>query len=271
MADLDEIMSGREDASVQTEAPAVEQSTEERARDENGRFAANQQQQEDQQVQPAETQTEQRPPEGFVPIQALDARLAKERERHDAAMRQQSEQFQQMLQHFQQPPRQPEAPQPPPDWWENPDAAVEHRLEQRLSPLQQQEHQRATRLNRLEARMEHGEAAIEAENAFNAAVRAGQIDPREHQRIQGSENPFAEAVIWHKQQAASQKYGADPEAYINAEIERRLAERQSPTQQTQPQQQLVMPSSFAGARNAGSSSPPAFTGPRPLSEIMHGR
>lgn len=276
MADLDEIMSGREDASVHTETPVVEQSTEGQSRDEQGRFAASQQEPTEPQAVEPQTTTEQRPPEGFIPIQALDARLAKERERSEAAMRQQAEQFQQMLAQYQQPQRQPEAPKPVPDFFENPDAAVDYRLNQAMQPVQQGQQAIVENFSRMMASDKHGEEAVNtALSELTSRVRANPQGMQfEYQRIMASPHPYGELVKWHKAQTALSTYGDDPTAYrekLRAELlaEMQGGQQQQTTQQTQPQQ--VMPTSFATARNAGSSSPPAYTGPRPLSDIMGGR
>lgn len=270
MADLDEIMSGRENTSEQTEAPA--QVTEQPApredgRDEQGRFAS---QQPAEPAAPVETQ-EQRPPDGFIPIQALDARLAKLQERHDAALRERDQSWQRQLEALRA-PQQPVEPVKQPDFYENPDAAVDFRLKQAMEPVQQSQEAMREGFSRMMATDKFGEEAVNAavaelENRARLNPQAVKFD---YQRIMSSTHPYGELVKWHKAQSALSTYGDDPTAYrekLRAEI---MAEMQGGQQQAAPQAQAapVMPTSFAGARSAGPSSAPAFSGPRPLSEIM---
>lgn len=272
MADLDDIMSGRGDTSEQTETPAVEQSTEGQSRDEQGRFAAKQEEQPEPQTQAVESQqsTEQRPPDGFIPIQALDARLAKERERHDAALRERDLSWQRQLEALRA-PQKPVEPVKPPDFYENPDAAVDYRLKQALDPLQNTQQSIVENFSRMMASDKFGEEAVNAAYAeLESKVNANPQSMRfEYQRIMSSPHPYGELVKWHKAQSALSTYGDDPNAYrekLRAEI---MAEIQAgQQQQAQGNPPPVMPTSFAGARNAGTSTTPAFSGPRPLSEIM---
>ncbi len=267
MADLDEIMSGSGGDSATEQQPAheTEQAARDDGRDEHGRFASQ---------QPAEQQPatqEQRPPEGYVPIQALDARLAKERERYETQLQQRDMQIQQYLRQQAKPP---EAPKPPPDIFENPDAAIDYRLQQAMQPVQQGQQNIVENFSRMMASDKHGEEAVNAayaemQNRMQSNPRGAQFD---YQRIMASPHPYGELVKWHKSQAALSTYGDDPTAYrekLRAEL---MAEMQGGQQQApQTQQPPVMPTSFAGARNAGPSTAPAFSGPRPLSEIMGGR
>jgi hypothetical protein len=268
MADLDTIMSERgNDSAPEQEATHVEQpQTRDDGRDEQGRFAS---QQPAPEAPPTESQ-EQRPPDGFIPIQALDARLAKQQERYEAMLRERDAQFQRQLQAF-QPQQPPAAPKPPPDQFEDFGGAVNYQVQpqirEAINPLQEQLMFNA----RLAAQALHGEEKFNAAvSAFDDAAATGRIDPRDYQRVRNSPNPFHEAVQWHKRESALKTYGDDPEAAINAEVERRLAARtqQPPASQAAPP---VMPTSFAGTRNAGPASAPAYGGPRPLSDIMGGR
>jgi hypothetical protein len=274
MANLDEIMSGRENTSEQTETPAqvTEQAPpREDGRDEQGRFAPKEQQQPTEQAAtPPETQ-EQRPPDGFIPIQALDARLAKQQERFEAQLREREQAWQRQLEAFRA-PQKPAEPVNPPDFYENPDAAVDFRLKQALDPLQNSQQAVVENFSRMMASDKFGEEAVNAayaelENRVRSNPKSMQFD---YQRIMSSPHPYGELVKWHKAQSALSTYGDDPTAYrekLRAEI---MAELQGGAQQQQAPAQAapVMPTSFAGARNAGPSATPAFSGPRPLSEIM---
>ncbi|WP_291869659.1 hypothetical protein [Bradyrhizobium sp.] len=269
MADLDTIMSERP-----ADQPAEQ--TRDDGRDEQGRFASQQPAPEAPQAPAAEPQPQEQQPvnplDGYVPIQTLDARLAKQEEklRRDFAA-----EMQQRLAQLQ--PQKPAEPVKQPDYYEDPQAAVDFRLQQAIQPVQQGQRDIVENFSKMMASDKFGEEAV---NAAEAELRSRVAsDPRgtlfDYQRIMASPHPYGELVKWHKAQAALKTYGDDPEAAINAEVERRLAERngqpqsgqQAPTSQTPP----VMPTSFAGSRNAGPNSAPGFSGPRPLSEIMGGR
>ncbi len=276
MADLDEIMSGGGGDSATEQTPAVEQSTEGQPRDEQGRFAP--QEQPTEQAAPAAVdQQEQRPPEGYIPIQALDARLAKLQERHDAALRERDLSWQRQLEALRQPPK-PVEPAKQPDYFENPDAAVDFRLQQAIQPVQQGQQAIVENFSRMIASDKFGEDAVNA--ALTEMTTRVQSNPQgmrfDYQRIMSSPHPYGELVKWHKAQSALSEIGDDPKAFrekVRAEI---LAEMNGGQPQPQPQasqkpDQPIMPTNFSGARNAGPTSAPAFTGPLPLSEIMGGR
>lgn len=292
MADLDEIMESRPTGNETSE----QQTTREDGRDDRGRFApgqARQQAEQDAQAhqqqdqQPAPDQGQQvdptKPPPGFIPQQAFDARMAKaEKQFQDrvAALEAQLNQFR-----HQQPVQQQPQRQQPPDWFDNPDAAFEARLQERLAPIAQGQGSIVENFSRMMASEKHGEDAVNS--AMQDITNRVQTNPAAMQatymRIMRSPHPYGELVKWHKEQSALSTYGDDPEAWRTAERDRMraeiLAEMQGDGQQAQaqPQQgqqqvaQQAMPNSFAGARNNGPRAVPGFSGPRPLSEIMGGR
>lgn len=292
MADLDEIMESRPTGNETSE----QQTTREDGRDDRGRFApgqARQQAEQDAQAhqqqdqQPAPDQGQQvdptRPPPGFIPQQAFDARMAKaEKQFQDrvAALEAQLNQFR-----HQQPVQQQPQRQQPPDWFDNPDAAFEARLQERLAPIAQGQGSIVENFSKMMASEKHGEDAVNTAFAdLQNRVHTNPVVMRAtYQRIMQSQHPYGELVKWHKEQSALSTYGDDPEAWRTSERDKMkaelLAELQGDGQQAQaqPQQgqqqvaQQAMPNSFAGARNNGPRAVPGFSGPRPLSEIMGGR
>jgi hypothetical protein len=284
MQDLDAIMDSRPEGNETNE----QQQQRDDGRDDRGRFAARQAEEQAQVQQADQQQADQgqqadKPPPGFIPQQAFDARLAKAEEKFNeryAALEAQLNQFRNNQQF--QPRPQAEAPKPPPDFFENPDAAFQARLQEALSPLQQGQTSIVENFSRMMASDKHGEETVNKAyqdlqsrvNANPAAMRAT------YQRIMQSQHPYGELVKWHKEQSALSTYGDDPEAWRNSERERIRAEilaeaqgGQPNGQQQAPQQQVPqnMPNSFAGSRNNGPRSTPGFSGPKPLSEIMGGR
>jgi len=216
---------------------------------------------------------------GMVPVGALHAERAKSRKYTDelAETRRSVDELRNLVQALQrqpqpQAPQQPQPPQEAPNLWDDPDKYVEHRLQEALAPVQQAMLANA----RMAAEAYHKpETVKEAEAAFNAAAASGQMDPELHRRINSSPNPFHAAVQWHQQiqrQQAFSRFGDDPEAAIEAEVQRRLAARGTQPAQPSPQQPgSPMPSSFAASPSAGGRAAPQWGGPKPLSEIMGGR
>lgn len=290
MQDLDAIMDSRPQGGEEQN----EQQQRNDGRDERGRFASQARQQAEQEAahqaqqqpeaQPQHQQNEQdKPPPGFIPVQAFDARMAKAEEKWSGEvnnLKTQLDQALSQLRQFQQRPAQPAAPPtPPPDFFENPDAAFEARLQKALSPLTQGLGQTREDFSHMIAVDKFGEETVsQAMNDLTARVNSNpQGMQATYMRIMNSRHPYGELVRWHKEQSALKTYGDDPDAWRNSERERikaeLLAEMQGQVgQQQQAQQQPQnMPTSFAQARNNGPRAAVAFSGPKPLSEIMGGR
>ena len=82
-------------------------------------------------------QSQHQPPPGYVPIQAMDARLARQEERFGELQRQNAALLAAM-QNFRQPQKPPEPPAPPPDFFDNPDAAFEYRFKPEIQRLREE-------------------------------------------------------------------------------------------------------------------------------------
>lgn len=163
---------------------------------------------------------------------------------------------------------------PPPDFFEAPADAVSFHVNQAVTPLQQaiqqqqqQFMQQRDAMSRRMAIKEHGEEAVtEAFEALKSMRGSPAFDPLFRQ-IMSSELPYDQLMTWHKAEVARQKIGDDPEAFIEAEVSRRLAAMQQDGQ-TAPQARTQMPSNFATARNVGSRTGPAWTGQKPIADIF---
>lgn len=150
-----------------------------------------------------------------------------------------------------------------PDFWAEPENAVQHHIQQSIQPIQQTQTAIVEHFSRMLAVRDHGQEKVN--EAFATMEKRLASDPSalgDYQRIMRSPDPWGELVSWHKKQAALEKYGADPEAYINAEIEKRLAAKQ------QEQPSVTMPSNLAGARNVGNRAGPVWSGPPTLTDIF---
>jgi hypothetical protein len=222
---------------------------------------------------------------GNVPVAALTAEREKGKKRYTEAVesfeKKLAEQAQQFDAKFSQlfaqlvpKPAQP-APEQAPDIWTDPDAYVQHGVQQAVSPVLNQLKSMQRGMAEMMFRDKPG-AVDEAERAFNAAVANGSIDPVVHARINGSPNPWAAAVQWHQHTQTMAEIGSDPAAYktklrdeLKAEL---MAELQQGQQQPDAQRPApVVPSNFATGRNVGTRAGPAYAGPSPIDEILGNR
>jgi hypothetical protein len=202
MQDLDAIMDSRPEGNETNE----QQQQRDDGRDDRGRFAARQAEEQAQVQQADQQQADQgqqadKPPPGFIPQQAFDARLAKAEEKFNeryAALEAQLNQFRNNQQ-FQQPRPQAEAPKPPPDFFENPDAAFQARLQEALSPLQQGQTSIVENFSRMMASDKHGEETV------NKAI-SGSAIPREREPGSDAGDLSADhaepASLWRTRQMA---------------------------------------------------------------------
>ncbi|AWI90273.1 hypothetical protein C0214_19640 [Methylobacterium sp. DM1] len=205
-----------------------------------------------------------------------------ERERLIAEQAQQLNHVLGLLQQGQrgQPQAQAQPQQPQADWWQDPDAAFAHNIERAISPLQQRLDRQREGFSQMLAVEKFGAETVST--ATSELQRRMQADPNgmayTYRAIMDSPHPYGALVNWHKEQSALSQYGSDPSAFIEAEIQRRLAEMgqqpapQSqaapPSQPTRPAAPPQMPSSFAAARNGAPRGAPQASGPRSLSDIM---
>lgn len=262
MSDLDEILSsGRESAPVEaTSTEQQEQTTEEHSQ------------------APAEQEGE-RSEGGKVPVAALQKEREKEREKASKRYTEQVADFERRLAETNQawerrfetllsrvaPQEQPPAP---PDYFEAPEAAIDHRVARVVHPLQQALVSQQEGISRLMASEKHGEQAVnEAYQALAARQGRADFEPL-YRQIMSSPHPYGALVDWHKKEQALSKFGNDPEAFIEAEVTRRLAEKMAEIGEPPAQNRQAMPSNFATARNVGSRSGPAWSGPPSLADIF---
>lgn len=176
--------------------------------------------------------------------------------------------FAEMAEQFK--PRPPETP--PPEWFDNPDAALGHRLKPFESQFQafesqiQQVGRTSTLLSsKALAVASYGkEAVAEMEAAVQAAMQAG--DPEIatlQQQLQRSSDPVSVAMDWYRKRPEVQRKEHEAEL-----IAAGWTPPQTLAAKPQTVQTTVMPTALEAARNVGSRSGPAWAGPRPLEDIF---
>lgn len=262
--ELDEILASDDVQEITQEQQPETESTGQ-TRDEQGRFASKAEQPETTQEQPEVTDDEPEPEQGKVPQQALHAARQKAKEATTEAeqLRQQLAQMQAQIQLLNQrqapqPQKTEEAPKPV-DFWESPDSF----LESKLSPFQQQIQQQREQFSKMLAMQAHGSETVD--NAYNAFVEAARANPQayaaEYQSIMASEHPYDALVSWHKRQETLRMVGNDPNAWLEAEMDKRLED---------PAYQAKVLERIKGTAAANSRSNPVTSLPPSLSRLPAG-
>lgn len=217
MNELDEIMSdsGPSASEVQTEQPS-------QTRDESGRFAP---------ATPApvateapaveETVQEEAHTQGGIPQQRLKAEADKRREAEASAeaLRREIAELRGMVQASSQPKPKQETQEdrPPVTIWDNP----EEFLNSQLSPFQQQMQETREMLMELQATQLHGAEKVAA---AKEAAKVLFNTPEGASLVQKPGNLFSNLVDWHQKQQVMSRVGNDPEAWLEAELEKRLSD-----------------------------------------------
>lgn len=267
MADLDSILSGEgaraseTPATVEKETPAVvEQAQAEAVTD-------------DQQQTGAENESG---GQKMVPHEALHAEKQKVKRYTEqvaefekkAAEREAAweRRFSQLLETVK--PKPAEAEKPAPEIWDDADGFIN----QRLAPVQEAVQTQREQFSQIMAIDKHG---VEAVRAAMEAFKAQPETPARaamFEAIKKSVHPYGALVEWHKREQERAEF-ADPAAYrekLKAEILAELQAGNGQQQQAQTGQQAaaVMPTDLAGARNVGTRSGPAWSGPQTLNDIF---
>lgn len=195
-------------------------------RDEHGRFAP----------KPTDAAPTQQPAEQTEPPKTEDEgaqvpswRLREIREQREAA-EQRAQRLEREFTDSQARMRQLEAhirqltekPKEPPDFYADPAAFVDDRLNPARQELGKELGQMKEGFSKLIAVDKFGEEAVMAAyNELEQQMRtgSGQYD---YARIMRSPHPYGELVKWHKQHVAKQTVGDDPSAWFEKQLEERL-------------------------------------------------
>jgi len=263
MADLDTILSGAsavapENPEVVKETPAVvEQAPAEQATD--APEVETQEGEQGQKMVPqqalhAEKQKVKRYTEQVASFEQSNAELRQAIARLEAKVSEQAK------------PKEPEKPAP--QFWDSPDEYVQHSITPVQQALQKELAETRYVLSRNVAIASFGEETVNAaDEALTQAVQSGQLNGQAvRQQLEQSRDPVGDVVRWHKNSPAMKEQ--EMRDRIRAEV---LAEIQGGNQQQGAQAQQaapVMPSNLAAARNVGSRSGPAWSGPQSLNDIF---
>lgn len=150
-----------------------------------------------------------------------------------------------------------------PDWFADPDAVLNQRLGQTLSPITNDITSVRAELIELKAIQKYGDEKVSAVKAYldDAAKKNDPELQTLGAAMRASSDPMKIAIDWFE------KRTFDPAAErerIRAEL---LAELK-PQGEQQAQPAAVMPSNLVGARNVGARTGPAWAGPQPIADIF---
>jgi heme-degrading monooxygenase HmoA len=226
-SELDELLSNETPVVETVEAqPIVEQTTTAPARGDDGRFQAKQNENPapDASLQPSATPDEPAA-NGGVPVRAVQDEREKRQaaQQENAALLREIAEMRGQLQVLttQRQPQTKQEEQRPISLWDDPDAF----LQGQLSPVQSQLQEMREELWESKAAVVHTPEAVQAAKAAAEKLFGTPEGKVLHQQITSAGgNPFDNLVKWHKQQETLSRVGNDPEAWLNAEMERRLSD-----------------------------------------------
>jgi len=219
--ELDDILA--DNGSQETTEQTTEQ-TSSVARDDHGRFAPKVEAQPEVVTAQAET-VEAEHTEGNIPPAALAASRQKAREKEQEAetLRREMAELRGQIQVLSQRPATPPQPKPETPPLEPWDPGYDEYVR---APIVEQLQKQAERFSMRMAVKEYGKETVEsAYSALGQAMQAGDPSARaEYQRIKASDDPYEDIVQWHRRQETLRTVGDDPNAWLEAEIEKRLAD-----------------------------------------------
>jgi len=161
-------------------------------------------------------------PNNGVPVRAVQEERQKRQEAEASAeaLRREIAELRGMVQARNQPAPPKQEQQAPATIWDDPDGF----LKSQLTPMQSQMMEMKEFMSENLAVQTYGEEKV---NAAKQAIEQAARTPEGQQVIQKmmqSRHPFDDLVKWHKQQETMQRVGSDPDAWLEAEMEKRLAD-----------------------------------------------
>lgn len=120
---------------------------------------------------------------------------------------------------------------PPPDFFANPDQAMQAALNQSLRPLveefqrgREQDRRERMYLGKMVAESAHGADKVSAaEQAFLDARERETLAPEDYEAVVQAPNRYDAVVRWHKRQTVAAAVGDDPEAWYQKRLEADMA------------------------------------------------
>ena len=248
---------------VASEEPTEAQADEGQPRGPDGKFASKQtgvdeEPKAEAPTEPAEAvppTADHLPKEVYEPLKAV-RNENKELKQQLEALRQQQEAFQQQVQR-----QQPQAAEP--DWWENPDAAMQAMLEkfgdQIVQRFQQQQQMERINASETAARARHDDYG----DAFQAFQKAAMANPALVQQMSAAADPAEFAYAKGKSALELERYGS-----VDELLKAERAKWEAEVKAAIPQPAQSFPATTAADGSVGARTGPAWAGPTPLGNII---
>lgn len=259
-SELDAILSddtgstGAEDITTTqvAEAPPAEATSQ--PRDQTGKFAPKQG---DVPAEPAlDAHQQHDKPNNGVPVRAVQEERQKRQEAEASAeaLRREIAELRGMVQARNQPEQPKQEQQAPATLWDDPDGY----LKSQLSPVQSQMMEMKEFMSENLAVQTYGEEKVTAAKQAIEQVARTPEGQQVIQKLMQSRHPFDDLVKWHKQQENMQRVGSDPDAWLEAEMEKRLSD---PAYQAKIIERIRgSAASNTGRSNPAISLPPSLSG-----------
>jgi hypothetical protein len=139
-------------------------------------------------------------------------------------LRGQNRELKAMIQQLQQQitaPKPQEPPQQKTSFWDDPEGY----LEQKLQSVAPRDDGTIRQVSEMLAVQQFGADTVDA--AGRAFLEEAQRNPAlryEYEKIMASRHPYAELVSWHKRHQTMSRIGDNPDAFVEAELEKKLAD-----------------------------------------------
>lgn len=223
------------------------------ARDEAGRFATQQEQEAAAAVEQASQPDHEQHAPGTVPQGALHAERSK-RQAAEAKLETFNREMQEMRQQIQRlsQPQTPQQEAAPVTIWDDPDAF----LKNQLSPIQTALLTQKAEFSRMIAVKDHGAEVFDAAESALEQAAATPEGQALIQKLQASAHPAEDLIKWHKQQQSMTRVGNDPDAWFQAEYEKRLSD---PAEQAKILERIRAGASPASRSNPITNLPPSLS------------
>lgn len=223
MDDFVSITSGTGETETQTiEKQEIIEPQQGQQRDEQGRFAAN--------TADAPVFEHEQPPQAethadngkAVPVGAVQAERGKRQaaEAEAEALRREVAELRGMVTAQRQPAPQPQQEKQPVTLWDEPETFIQSQL----SPVQQQMQEMREMIWEGQAAQLHTAEKLEAAKAAASALMGTPAGQALYSEIMAGGNPYSNLVRWHDRQQTLATVGNDPQAWLNAELEKRMAD-----------------------------------------------
>ncbi|NOV17877.1 hypothetical protein E5S70_17650 [Ensifer adhaerens] len=158
----------------------------------------------------------------------------------------------------QQPAQQPQEEKAPASIWDDPDNFIQSQL----SPVQQQMQEMREMMWESQAAQAHTAEKLEAAKTAAQALAGTPAGQQLHSEIMAGGNPYSNLVKWHERQQTLATVGSDPQAWLQAELAKKMAD---PAFQAE-----VIALARGGAVQNGNRSQPVTSIPPSLSRIGTG-